>query len=130
MRPGAIVALAASAVSLVLAAPGLSQPQTTNSPELVTIRVTVTDKAITMQPKIAARGSTAIFLFANHTTKAHTLVIGDTQRGAGKKIGFLTKIPPNGQQRVVMFLDYRGTLPYGSVNVPNKPAFRGFFKIV
>ena len=130
MSPRASAALAASVVSLVMPAAGIAQPQTTNSPELVTIRVTVTDKSITMQPKIAARGSTAIFLFANHTTKAHTLVIGDTQRGAGKKIGFLTRIPPNGQQRVVMFLDYRGTLPYGSVTVPKKASFRGFFKIV
>jgi hypothetical protein len=130
MRARASAAVAASVVSLVVTAPGLAQHQTTNSPEIVTIRVTVTDRAITMQPRIAARGSTAIFLFSNHTTKPHTLVIGDTERGAGKKIGFLTKVPPNGQQRVVMFLDYRGTLPYGSVTVPKKPAFRGFFRIV
>jgi hypothetical protein len=122
------IAVAAAALSLVLAAPSLARPQTTNAPAIVTIRVTVTDSAILMKPKFAVRGSTAIFLFSNHTTKSHTLVIGDTGRGAGKTIGFATKIAPNGQQRIVMFLDYRGALPYFSRNSP-KPSFKGIFRI-
>ena len=89
----------------------------------------MTDNAILMKPKFAARGTTAIFLFSNHTTKAHTLVIGHTGRGVGKTIGFATKLVPNGQQRVVMFLDYRGPLAYFSRNSP-KPSFKGVFRII
>ena len=122
------ISVAASALSLVTAAPGLAQPQTTNAPAIVSIRVTVTDNAIIMKPMSAARGTTAIFLFSNHTTKPHTVVIGDTERGPGKTIGFAAKLPANGQHRIVMFLDYRGPLRYFSVNT-TKSSFKGIFRI-
>jgi len=121
-------ALAAAALSLVLAAPGFARPETTNAPAIVTIRVTVTKNAIVMKPKSAVRGTYAIFLFSNHTAKPHTLVIGDTERGVGKTIGFKTTLRPNGQGRVVMYLDYRGALPYFSVNKTKSP-FKGIFRV-
>ena len=128
MATRVITVVVACLLSLSFAASASARPQTTNAPAIVTIRVTVTDNAIIMKPKSAVRGSTAIFLFSNHTTKPHTLVIGDTGRGVGKTIGFATKLVPNGQQRVVMFLDYRGSLPYFSRNSP-KSSFKGVFRI-
>lgn len=124
----AAISVAASALLLVTAAPSLAYRQTTAAPPIVTIRVTVTDAAITMKPKSATRGSATIFLFSNRTTRSHTVVIGDTERGPGKTIGFAAKLPPNGQHRVVMFLDYRGSLRYSTINAA-KPSYKGIFRI-
>ncbi len=123
-----LIAAAACLLTLVLAAPGLARRETTNAPAIVTIRVTVTDDGVTMKPRRALRGSTAIFLLANHATRPHEFVIGDIERGVGKKIGFTVKLGPNGQERIVMFLDYRGLLPYGTVG-KKTAAHKGVFRI-
>ena len=57
--------LAASVAFLGLAASGSARPQTTNPGAYVTVRVTVTDKGVTMSATRGRRGSTAIFLLSN-----------------------------------------------------------------
>ena len=108
---GALAVLfGASALLLVIAAPGLARLQTTNTPAMVMVKVTLSEKTITLNPKQVPRGSTAIFLITNRTSTLRTMTIGDTERGQGKKIGFAVKLQPNREARVAMFLDYRGTL--------------------
>jgi hypothetical protein len=131
MRVRLLTVFAASAASLAIAAPGLAQRQTTNPSQMLTVRVTITDDAITMKPSMAERGSNAIFILSNHGTKPHTLALGDAKRGVGRKIGFSTTLGPNQQKTIVMFLDYRGLLPYSSPQGADarKAAMKGIFRI-
>ena len=122
---------AASVTALVVAAPGFARPQTTNTPQMLMVKVTITDNTITMKPAIAQRGSNALFILSNHGTKPHTLILGDAERGLGKKIGFTTTLGPDEQRTIVMFLDYRGKLAYSSGEKADarKSGMKGTFKI-
>lgn len=120
---------AAFALSLAIAAPGFARPQTTNAPPILTIKVTITDNSITVRPNSAARGTNTIFILTNRGTKTQRWVLGDTARGAGKKIGFASTLGPNQQKTVVMFLDYRGLLPYSISSATGKAALKGSFTI-
>ncbi len=130
MRTGRLLG-AAFALSLVVAAPGFAGPHTTNAPPILTIKVTLTDHSITVRPNSAARGTNSIFILTNRGTKTRTWLLGDVARGPGKKIGFATILAPNQQKTIVMFLDYRGPLPYSSSPTPGatKGVLRGTFTI-
>ena len=82
-----------------------SAGSTTNAPAIFTVKVTITDKGISMTPNHAARGSTCTFILTNRGKKAHTFVIGNV-----KSLGFKQLLRPNGQYTKVMFLDYRGVM--------------------
>jgi hypothetical protein len=130
LGPRALTLVGVFLSALALPSAGLADRQTTNPGAYVTIRVTITDEAVTMRPKTAPRGSFAIFVLANHsTTTRHSLLVGDVERGPGRKIGFLVKLAPNEQKRIVMFLDYRGPLPYSSPDV-GKPRVKGIFRVI
>ena len=118
-------------MSLMIAEPGFAQPQTTSAPQMLFVKVIITDGAITMKPSKAQRGSTALFIISNRGAKPHTLLLGDVKRGLGKKIGFARTLRPDEQQTVPMFLDYRGTLPFSSIDPADagKAAMKGTFKI-
>ena len=125
-------AAAVSAISVAVALPVAAgaAPATTNAPQIVSVKVTITDRGITMKPAAAARGSSAQFILTNRGTKPHTIVLGDIKRGIGKKIGFTSTLAPNEQKTIVMYLDYRGPLPYFASRqayTKNKPL--GSFKI-
>jgi hypothetical protein len=128
MRRGTLLAAASAALVLGSAAPALSRPETTNPGAFETIRVTLTDSSITVKPKVSGRGVTGIFVLTNRGTKRHTWVIGDIKRGAGKNIGFTRTLRPGQQQSVVMFLNYRGVLPYYSPDT-GKTRIKGIFTI-
>jgi hypothetical protein len=99
---------------------------------MMTVRVTITDSAITMKPNVAERGSNAIFVITNQGKRTHTLQLGDVVRGVGKKIGFASgPLAPNQQKTVVMFLDYRGVLPFTSAHTSDKGkvGMKGIFRI-
>jgi uncharacterized cupredoxin-like copper-binding protein len=102
---------AACAAAAALAAAG-SAAATTNAPAIFTVKVTITDKGLTMSPSHAVRGSTVTFILTNRGKKTHTFVIGDVKRGAGKGQGFAQTLKPNGQYTKVMFLDYRGLMKF------------------
>jgi hypothetical protein len=121
----------ASVLALAIAAPAFARPQTTNAPPILTIKVTLTDNSITVKPNSAARGTNTIFILTNRGTKTRTWLLGDAGRGVGKKIGFASVLAPNQQKTVVMFLDYRGLLPYSSSPSPGatKNVLKGSFRI-
>ena len=121
----------AGAASLAIAAPATAGPKTTNAPAMEFIKVVITDDAIVMRPTTAQRGTTALFIVSNRGAKPHTLLLGDVKRGVGKKIGFARTLGPNEQQTIVMFLDYRGALPYSSTHPGDlrKAAMKGTFTI-
>jgi len=97
-----------------LAALAVSGPagSTTNAPAIFTVKVTITDHGIAVTPGHAVRGSTCTFILTNRGKKTHTFVIGDVTRGVGKGQGFGQVLRPNQQYTKVMFLDYRGVLPF------------------
>jgi hypothetical protein len=111
MRRRKLVAIA-SLASLVIAAPGFARPQTTNSPAIFTVKVTLTDTSIAMRPNHAARGSTVTFILTNRGKKKQRFVFGDVKRGPGYATGFARTLAPDHQVTVVLFLDYRGALRY------------------
>lgn len=112
--------------ALLLAAPALSRPDTTNAPAIFTVKVTVTNSKIGMHPAHAVRGSTVTFILTNRGTKTRTFVIGDAKRGVSQ--GFKQVLKPNQQFTKVMFLDYRGVMKF-STRAGSTVIATGSFKI-
>ena len=128
MRAAVLVATA-SATALAVVSSGFGHPQTTNPGTYETVKVTLTDVSMTVRPNVAARGVTAVFVITNRGKKTRTWVLGDTTRGAGKTIGFARTVRPDQQKTVVLFLDYRGRLPYVSLGAAKTAALKGSFRI-
>jgi len=127
-----LLALAgAFAAVLVPAAQSSAQPETTAPPPVVSVKVTITDAKITMTPKRAQRGSLAQFILLNRGKKPHTFKLGHERRGKGSQTGFTKALKPNQQSVLIVFLDYRGALPYvGSLPADrSKPGMKGTFTI-
>jgi hypothetical protein len=103
--------LTASAAALVLAGAGAARPQTTAPGGYLTVRVTLTDKGVTMSQTRARRGQTAIFLVANRAKTARVFSLGDVSLKHHRGTGFAVKVGANQQKRVLLYLDYRGPLP-------------------
>jgi hypothetical protein len=103
--------LAASTAFLGLVPDGYARPQTTNPGGYMTIRVVVTDKAVTLSPTHVRRGSTAIFLVSNLSKTSRVLAVGDASLTRRAGTGFAVKVARNGQKRVLLYLTYRGPLP-------------------
>lgn len=84
-----------------------------------------------MSPKRAQRGSLAQFILVNRGTKPHTFKLGHKRRGTGSQTGFTKALKPNEQSVLIVFLDYRGKLPYvGSLPADrSKPGMKGTFTI-
>jgi opacity protein-like surface antigen len=128
-----LFALAAvSAVALVPAAQSADQPQTTAPPPVSNIKVIITDSGITVSPKLAQRGSMGRFILINTGKKPHTFVLGHERRGTGVQTGFKKALKPSQQSVLILFLDFRGAIPYHSP-LPadqSKPRMKGIFRIV
>ena len=123
---------AASAVALVPAAQSADHPQTTAPPPVSNIKITITDTGIKVSPKFAQRGSMGRFILVNTGKKPHTFVLGHERRGTGVQTGFKKALKPNQQSVLILFLDFRGAIPYHSP-LPadkNKPRMQGIFRIV
>ena len=128
-----LFALAAvSAVALVPAAQSADRPQTTAPPPVSNIKIIITDTGITVSPKLAQRGSMGRFILVNRGKKPHTFVLGHERRGTGVQTGFKKALKPNQQSVLILFLDFRGAIPYHSP-LPadrSKPRMQGIFRIV
>jgi hypothetical protein len=128
-----LVALGAtSIVAIVAVAQGSARPSTTAPPVVVPVKITITDSAIRMSPKVAVRGAVARFILVNRGTKPHTFLLGTLKHGTGKQTGFVKSLKPNEQSILVLFLDFRGTLPY-TAPLPadrSKPKMKGIFRII
>ena len=121
-----------SAVALVPAAQSARQPQTTAPPPVSNIKVTITDTGVTISPKLAQRGSMGRFILVNRGKKPHTFVLGHERRGTGVQTGFKKALKPSQQSVLILFLDFRGAIPYHSP-LPadkSKPRMQGIFRIV
>ena len=128
-----LLALAAvSAVALVPAAQSADRPQTTAPPPVSNIKIIITDTGITVSPKLAQRGSMGRFILVNRGKKPHTFVLGHERRSTGVQTGFKKALKPNQQSVLILFLDFRGAIPYHSP-LPadrSKPRMQGIFRIV
>jgi hypothetical protein len=121
--------LAASLAFLALAGSGSARPETTNPGAYVTVRVTVTNKGITMSAMRAPRGSTAIFLLSNQTTGSRVLAVGDASLTHRRGTGFAVKLAKNERRRVLLYLTYRGPLPV-TIGDAGKAKVLGVFRVI
>jgi hypothetical protein len=128
MRRRSLVPVALLA-SLAVAASAAARPDTTNAPAFLTIKVTITDTSVTVTPNTAIRGTNATFILTNRGKTTQKWVLGTASRGVGKTSGFVTVLHPDQQKNVVMYLDYRGQLPYSSTKVGGKTVQKGSFRI-
>jgi hypothetical protein len=115
--------------ALVVAAPGFARTDTTNAPAFLTIKVTITDTSVTVKPNAAPRGTNAIFILTNRGKTTQKWILGNETRGVGKKSGFASVLAPDQQKNVVMYLDYRGQLPYSITGLGGKKQVKGSFRI-
>lgn len=116
------------AAALTIVAPVAARSDTTNEPAIQTVKVTLGDRAVTLSPNHAARGSVVTFILTNRGKKTYTFQIGDVKRGRGYGEGFARKLKPNQQRTIVMYLNYRGKMKY--VNRFRKHTVaRGVFRI-
>jgi len=97
----------------------------------VNIKITITDTAIRMSPKRGQRGSLARFILLNLGKRPHTFTLGHEQRGTGRQTGFTKSLAPSAQSILLLFLDYRGPIPYHGSLPPDrsKLGMRGTFTI-
>ncbi|HET6684269.1 MAG TPA: hypothetical protein VFG75_11280 [Gaiella sp.] len=127
-----LLALPVAVVALVPAARAAQEhSQTTAPPPVVDIRVKISDGGISFSPKKAVRGAFARFILLNTGKKAHAVMLGATKRGAGIQTGFHKTVKPNQQTVLLLFLDYRGKVPY-KATLPTdkgKPRMQGTFRI-
>ena len=121
--------LAGFVAFLALAASGSARPQTTNPGAYLTVRLTVTNKGITMSTTRGRRGSTAIFLLANQSTSSRVLAVGDASLTHRRGTGFAVKLAKNERKRVLLYLTYRGPLPV-SVGDAGKAKVLGVFRVI
>jgi hypothetical protein len=127
-----LYALAAvSAAALVPVTQSGAQLDTTAPPEVVTVKITMTDMAFRVGPKAAPRGAIGRFILVNRGKKAHTFALGHLKHGSGSQTGFTKSLKPGQQLVLILFLDYRGKLPYrGTLPADRtKPAMQGTFHI-
>ena len=120
--------LVASAAFLGAVANASARPATTQPGGYLTVRVSITDKGVTLSPKHVRRGSTAIFLLSNLTKTTRVLTLGDaslTRKARGT--GFAVKLAQNGQKRMLVYLTYRGPLPLAIASGAGKSKVANIF---
>lgn len=126
IRIAAVVALA-SLAALVPAAQGTTEPV-----EEVDVYVTLRDTGITLSRKTAVRGAVARFIVHNLGRKPHSFVLGHGNVTA-VRTGLSTRVmqPRSRVKILLVFLDFRGALPYRSgVKADAKnPRMKGTFTI-
>lgn len=120
--------LAALLVFLGLASTGSASRQTTSPGQYFTVRVTITNKSVTLSPGHAPRGSTAIFLVANFSTASRVVAVGDATLKGHRGTGFAVKLARNQQKRILVYLAYRGPLPC-SITAAGKTKVIGVFRV-
>jgi hypothetical protein len=124
-----------SAMAAVPAAQGSvrtqSGPSTTAPNVFVNIQATISDTRITLKPRKANRGDEARFIIRNVGTKPHSFTLGSSARGTGEQTGFSRTLKPRTQTTLLLFLDFRGPVPYRSVLPHDRglPGMKGIFTI-
>ena len=119
------------AAALVPAARG-SAPQTTVPDVFLTVHVTLTDSRISLDRRSAGRGDEVRFIMRNAGTKLHNFTLGgNAVRGTGRQTGFSSTLKPKQEKFILLFMDYRGPIPYHSKlsHDLRKPGMRGVFTV-
>jgi hypothetical protein len=126
--------IAALALALVPAAdgtvgtPSSANPQTTGPVEFVSIDVTITDARIVLSRSSAPRGHYGRFVVRNIGKTIHSFTIGkQAARRTAAQRGFTLTVKPRRQKILLLYLDYRGRLPYYADL--NRPGAKGIFTI-
>lgn len=99
----------------------------------LTIHVTITDSRIKLDRRSARRGDEVRFVIRNAGTKPHTFTLGKkVATGTGAQTGFASSLNPRQEKLVLLFMDYRGPLPYRSTmrHDLGKPGMKGIFTIL
>ena len=111
---------------------GAARPNTTVPDVFLPVHVKVTDTRITLDRKSGHRGDEVRFTIRNAGTKTHNFTLGTAKPGTGYQVGFSTTLKPKQEKVYLLFLDYRGDLPYRSIVKADlkKPGMRGVFKIL
>jgi hypothetical protein len=132
MKAYRVALVAASAGALVVATQSPAQLRTTAPPAVAPVKVTITDARISLSTGRAQRGTYARFLLVNIGKRPHTFTIGHTKHATGQQTGFKKALRPNETAVVLLFLDYRGELPYFSSHPADrsKPGMKGIFRII
>jgi hypothetical protein len=128
---GLCATVAVSAAALVPVAESPARLGTTAPPEVITVKITMTDTAFRVTPKAAPRGDIARFILVNRGKRPHTFALGHTRHGTGSQTGFTKSLNPGQQSILILFLDYRGLLPYRGTLAADRgnPAMQGTFRI-
>ena len=123
----AVIALA----SLALVPAVQARPLTTAPTVFFNIRVTLTNTRIVLDKHSAPRGTYARFIIRNVDTRPHNFTLGKARRGTGRQSGFSRTLKPHQKQILLLFLDYRGPIPYsGGLRADrSKPGMKGVFTI-
>jgi len=134
MKSGGFPLLAALALALVPAAHGTvrtpisANPQTTGPVEFVSIDVKISDARIVLSRSSAPRGHYGRFVVRNVGRTIHSFTIGrQAARRTAAQWGFSLTVKPRRQKILLLYLDYRGKLPYYADL--NRPGARGIFTI-
>lgn len=127
MRTRIATVVAASGAALLLAAPAFPSARTTNPSQMVQVKVTITESAVTLKPTAVERGSNVVFLITNQAPKPVTFQLGEAHRLHGSS-GFARTLGANSQQRVVVFMDFRGVFPVNA-QAAGKKAVKSLFRI-
>lgn len=125
----ALAAFVLASLTLVTAAQ--ARPQTTAPTVFYNIKVTLTSSRILLDKHSAPRGTYARFIIRNLDTRPHNFTLGKARRGTGAQSGFSRTLEPRQKQILLLFLDYRGPIPY-SGGLPadrSKPGMKGVFTI-
>jgi hypothetical protein len=129
VRPRLVALVLIAAVTTLVAA--AQSPATTAPTPVVNIKITLTDTVIRVSPKRAQRGTVARFLLTNVGRKPHKFTFGHLRHGSGTQTGFTRSLTPNQQSILLLFLDYRGAIPYQGT-LPGdrtRPGMKGTFTI-
>jgi hypothetical protein len=106
---------AVAALLVAAVAPAADARPLTTAPNIyITVKVTLTDARIVLSRHSAPRGTDVRFVVTNVGTEPHTFTLGTLNRGAGLQTGFARVFRPREHEVLLLFLDYRGVLPYYS----------------
>ena len=96
------------------------------------IYATITDSRISLNRKTAHRGDKVRFTIRNTGKSVHTFSLGDKRHSLGRQVGFSATVKPREEKVFLLYLDYRGELPYCSAIKADlkKPGMRGIFRIL
>ncbi len=118
-------------VGLVPASSALARTATTAPSIYINVNVTLTDSKVIVRPASAPRGANARFVVRNTGKKPHSFTVGFQKRAAGLQVGFTRTFPPGNHSVFIVYLNYRGVVPYfsGASYAKASPAMKGTFLV-